>query len=166
MRPSARQLIEGIDWSIQQRVVTATEDKWAASTLRSVHCLLQHLAVRVEQEGELLHNDNSDLRDALSQTQTLLGTSVQWGEVCAVVSAELKLSWRSPSDYPSVKSLTAENEALRAAVDQLVRDLHPASREAPDGVEARALAVLDGYLERRLLREQPLFVPAFLSSTF
>lgn len=166
MRPSARQLIEGIDWSLTQRVVPVTEDRWAASTLRSIHCLLQHLAARVEQEGQLLHDDNADLRSVLGEVRDLLAGVDGWQRTCAAVAAALERPWREAGGYPTVDSLAAENDALRGLVDDMVRELHLPARRAPEGVEARVLAGLDAYLGRRLQREQPLFVPAFLSSTF
>lgn len=166
MRPSARQLIEGIDWSLQNRVAPVTEDKWAASTLRSVHCLLQHLAARVEGEGRLLHDDNSDLRTVLTDVRGLLGEGPQWQGARDAVTVQLDHHWREPGDYPTGESLAAENEALRGVVDRLLLDLHPVAVRNPDGPEAQALAEIDAYIRRRLEREQPFFVPAFLSSTF
>lgn len=166
MRPSAKQLIDGIDWSLQHRVVPVTDDKWAASTLRSVHCLLQHLSVRVEAEGALLHEDNADLRRVLGDVRGALEPTGRCDEACTDLDAVLARRWREDGDFPTVASMTEENDALRAAVDALLGSLHEPARADPEGVEVAALAMLDGYLQRRLQREQPLFVPAFLASTF
>jgi hypothetical protein len=164
MRPSARQLIEGIDWSLQNRVAPVTEDKWAASTLRSTHCLLQHLAVRVDQEGQLLHEDNADLRTVLGAVAARL-TGAPWARERSAVEAALARAWREAGAYPTVASMSDENESMRGVVDDLVSVLHgaaPDQRAVADG----ALGDVDAYLARRREREQPLFMPAFMASNF
>jgi hypothetical protein len=164
MRPSARQLIEGIDWSLQNRVAPVTDDKWAASTLRSTHCLLQHLAARVDQEGQLLHDDNVDLRSVLGAVAVRL-VDAAWAPERSRVEDALARAWRESGAYPTVATMNDENEFLRGVIDGLVVALHGV---APDqqGVADGALADIDGYLTRRREREQPLFMPAFMSSNF
>lgn len=143
-----------------------TEDKWAASTLRSVRCLLEHLAQRVEVEGPLLFEDNGDARGALaSAREHLLGVDDEriqrW---CADVAADLDPPWRQAGEYPGVGSLTGENDMLRGLVDRGIRVLHEAGA-VPDGVGDQARGDLDGYVRRRLARDQPMFSP-FMADVF
>jgi hypothetical protein len=166
MRPSARELIEGVAWSLQEKVVPVTEDPWATSTLRSVRCLLEHLAQRVEVEGSLLFDDNAEARAALARVSELLvevdDERVRgWYDHVAVTLAR---AWRGPEEYPSVSSLTQENTTLRELVDQGIRILHEVATVS-DAVRDQARAELDGYVRRRLARDQPLFSP-FMANVF
>jgi hypothetical protein len=164
MRPNSRQLIESVDWALQNKVLPTVEDKWAASALRSSHCLLQHLAVRVDLEGQLLHDDNADLRSVLAEVADLLVTSggAQGAEVGAQVADGLEPLWREPGAYPTVASLSEENIALRELVDTVLL----AATGGFAAADAQVRAALDAYVRRRLQRDQPLFIPAFLASTF
>ena len=51
MKPTTKQIIDGISWVLDNRVAPEATEAWAASSLRSVRGLLQHLSVRVEREG-------------------------------------------------------------------------------------------------------------------
>jgi hypothetical protein len=107
MQPTAQQLVRSIVWSLDERVAPHVEDKWAASTLRSIHCLLEHLAVRVEAEGPLLHEDNADLA---ATSITLVGLLAgARGSVAAARDALVAVgarTWREPGAYPTLASLT------------------------------------------------------------
>ena len=166
MRPSARELIEGVAWSLQEKVVPVTEDKWAASTLRSVRCLLEHLAQRVEVEGPLLFEDNLDARGTLANARRHLLGAAHEGihEWCDQVAAGLAAPWRQPGEYPGVASLTGENDMLRELVDLGIRILHEAGA-VTDSPRGQAREELDGYVRRRLARDQPMFSP-FMAGVF
>lgn len=164
MKPSAKQLLEGIDWSLQNRVAPVTDDQWAASTLRSVHCLLAHLAVRVHLEGQLLFEDNADAREVLATARDHLG--LQAPSKREQIDHVLGRRWRADSTYPTVASMTEENDALRTVVDELLIWLHDASDSLVTTTRADMLAELDAYVRRRLARDQPMFMPAFTSSAF
>lgn len=162
MRPSARQLIDSISWSLQEKVVPVTEDKWAASTLRSVRCLLEHLSQRVDVEGGLLFEDNRDARSTLDGVRASLAgnasgaadTTDPISAWCAAVAAGLERTWRAPDEYPSVASLSDENHDLRRLVDEGIRVLPTPARQE-----------LETYVRRRLARDQPLFAP-FMAGVF
>lgn len=167
MKPTARQLVESISWSLDARVTPHVEDKWAASTLRSVHCLLEHLAVRVDAEGPLLHEDNADLAATSATVVVLLadatGPVAETRDALAALGAR---SWRAPDAYPTTTSLAEENDAWRTAVDLLLRALRTGDEHVDPDRRAAAEAAIDDQLRRRLQRDQPLFAPAFMSSTF
>jgi hypothetical protein len=67
MRPSSRELLEGIAGALERQVAPAILDKWAASVLRSAVQLLGHLASRVEDEARILEEDNADARRVLTK---------------------------------------------------------------------------------------------------
>ena len=58
MRPSAKEIIDGVSWALDNQVAPVIDDKKAASSLRSIKGLLNHLSVRVEMEGHILNDDN------------------------------------------------------------------------------------------------------------
>ena len=167
MRPSARQLIESVDWALQEKVAPTVEDKWAASALRSAHCLLQHLSVRVELEGQLLHDDSADLRTVLAGLPATLdgAPADHGGDLRKAIAGVLDRRWRDEGAYPTIASLSEENIALREVADDVIRRLR-AEPVAADDAGRAALSELEAYVHRRLQREQPLFIPAFLASTF
>lgn len=74
--------------------------------------------------------------------------------------------WRDDGTYPTVASLTEENDALRTVVDDLLVWLHDADDSLDPKAPADVVAQLDAYVRRRLARDQPMFVPAFTSSAF
>jgi len=67
MRPSVKEIIDGMSWVLDTRVAPHVTQKWAASYLRSIKGLLLHLSERVEKEGELLFNDNQVVRELLKR---------------------------------------------------------------------------------------------------
>ena len=60
VRPTTRELVDGIANALERQVSPVVQDKWAASVLRSAVQLLRHVAVRVEDEARLLVEDNAD----------------------------------------------------------------------------------------------------------
>jgi hypothetical protein len=155
MKPTAKQLVEGITWSLDTKVAPVVEDTWAQSTLRSVRCLLLHLSQRVEQEGQLLFDDNADLREVLRHVDDLLPAGSDWRPV---IDDVLSREWRPAGAYPTVVSMTEENDALRSVVEGLL------SGDARGDGAART--ELEGWARRRLLRDQPMFMPAFMANNF
>jgi hypothetical protein len=156
MKPTAKQLLESITWSLDNKVAPVTDDKWAASTLRSVRCLLLHLATRVDLEGQLLFDDNADLREVLRRVEKSLSPGSEWRRL---IDDVLAAEWRPASAYPTVASMTEENDAMRSLVDRLLDAL----RGTEDNT---ARAELEAWIRRRLLSDQPLFIPAFMANNF
>ena len=161
MKPTAREIIESISWALDHRVEPQVEEKWAASSLRSIRCLLQHLAVRVEHEGQMLVEDNADLRDVLGQVVGNVGGVGTWRDIHSEIEGLLEREWRPPAAYPTVASLNEENEALQTGLDHVLVRLYRHG-DGLDPATADALrAELDECLIRRVGREQPMFMPAF-----
>jgi len=163
VKPTTKQLINSISWSLDNKVAPMTEDKWAASTLRSVRCLLTHLATRADLEGQLLFDDNIDLRDTLRRVETVLApVSPALG---AAISDVLRKEWRSPDEYPTVVSLTAENDAMRSVADVVLVALR-AGDVVDEHIRTEARGEVESWVRRRLVRDQPLFLPAFMANNF
>lgn len=143
MRPTSRDLIESIIAAIDATILPAVAEKQAASSLRAARTLLEHLAVRVEVEPEVLAADNRDAEGVLAGI----------GE-------------RLP-DAPTetgVRALGARNALLQRLVDQRLRAMPIAGRESDEDAAVRA--ALREYLKRRHARERDMIFPAFLGTPF
>ncbi len=149
-RPTARELIEGIAETLDRRVAPLVADQpWPASHLRSIDALLDHLAVRVELEGTILHDDNADARVVLSEVRRLL-QMYELGEVLAHL-------WRDEDDYPTIESLAEENHSLVAAVERVIALLHDEPERFDPDARHDAHQRIVAYLHRRIEREAPLY---------
>lgn len=167
MKPTAKQLIDSVTWSLDERVAPLIDDKWGSSTLRSVRCLLQHLSTRVDIEGQVLFDDNADLASTATEiVQSLASASGPLAERRDAFAEVGSRQWREPGAYPSIASMTEENDARRDALDQLLRALDPGEDGLEPEVRANVLGLADAYLRRRLQRDQPMFAPAFMASAF
>ena len=154
MRPTSREIIEGIVAAIDTTILPAVEEKQAASSLRAARTLLVHLAARVDVEGDILIADNADAEETI-------------GEILARDAAtfpRLAHALAARSDDRCLATLQVRNEALQEAVDQTLRALPRAGSEAPPEADARK--ALRAYLARRHARERDLVFPAFLGTPF
>ncbi len=61
--------------------------------------------------------------------------------------------------------MAEENDVLRAAIDQLIICLRTAD-DIVGGVRDEVLEDAAAWIRRRLLRDQPMFLPAFMASNF
>ena len=169
MRPTSRELIDGIIEVLDERVAAVVEDRWAASSLRSIRCLLVHLAARVCIEGQVLHDDNADLRAVLALAADRIDCSTAWPDLAEEIRNALDRAWRQPDAYPTVESLAEENLFLRALVDRLLQQLlvnRVAADTPADDDLVDLLAEVRAYVRRQIAREQPMFMPAFAGSVF
>jgi hypothetical protein len=162
MRPTAREIIEGIIDSLERVVMPVTEDKWAASVLRSSVSLLTHLAVRADQERRILLEDTADVRAVLAQLADRLGSSPAAAGLRQSITA-LRDQAPVPEDDPA--ALDALNEKHQEIVEKILADRAlAATRPAPQDPSLRD--DLRRYLRRRLEREQSLYFPAFTKPPF
>jgi hypothetical protein len=144
MRPSARELIEGIALSLRTRVAPlVADDAWAASELRSIDALLAHLAVRVEREAACLHADNADVRDVLGRLVA------EVDGLHAIVDPVLEDP--DADGMPTTDALHARNVAYRTAMERVIHVLHAGDHPQLDIARA--------YLVRATERERDIYEP-------
>lgn len=156
MRPTSGELIQSIVSALESQVAPQVQDKWAASVLRSAAQLLKHLAVRTEEEGRVLIEDNQDARQVLEAIAPRLLGAAAAVELCATMQGALNMA--DPAPYDSV-ALGVRNDAYQWAVERLVRH-RDVVRDA--GVHDE----LHAYLQRRLKRERHLYFPVFTGPPF
>ncbi|MET0658764.1 MAG: hypothetical protein ABW110_11480 [Steroidobacteraceae bacterium] len=161
MRPTTRELINAIVTALETQVAPAVhDDKWAGSVLRSTTQLLNHLAVRTEDEARVLIEDNEDARRVLLSLTRRLENQRSAEQLLAAAQAALNAP--DPALHDPV-GLGARNDAYQTAVEQLVR--HRDVLCQATGGEA-AHDELRAYLKRRLEREQHLYFPVFMGPPF
>ena len=161
MQPSTKQIIDGIAWVLDERVAPRTEDKWAASYLRSVKGLLLHLSVRVEQEGEILWRDITDQREVLAEAAPLVDPDLK-----SAIEDALSRRWFDPTGYRSVAMLEAENLVYRELINRLVEAAHEPAPATPAEHAKTLHGLLLSYLRRQLERERPLYAEPFAGLPF
>ncbi len=162
MIPSSRELIAGIARTLEQDVLPELANAtWTASHVRSCIMLLTHLEERVVHEGPFLYQDNIDLRTLLGRLRTDLSGPLP--DSAARISAVLDVTM-PPAGYPTIEALDAINQRLKAALDQVITDLHGA-RHSLGGSRFQAL---DGsimtYLTAALERDKVMFEKAATKS--
>ncbi|HJP40771.1 MAG TPA: hypothetical protein QGF35_03590 [Dehalococcoidia bacterium] len=166
MRPSSKEIIDGISWVLNNRVAPHATEAWAASSLRSVAGLLKHLSVRVESEGQILSEDNSDLRALLMNVAARLGDGSGTSQWTAEVRASLDKEWRATGSYPTVGSLEEENYALNSHLEKFMHLLHDAGAGIRESETTEIEADVGAYLKRQMERERPLYNPPFTGPPF
>jgi hypothetical protein len=148
MRPSARQLTEGIAESLRTRIAPlVADDAWAASELRSIDALLAHLASRVEGEAACLYADNADIRDVLARLVA------EVDGLHELVDPVLDEPEGGPADVslPTTDALHASNLAYRSALERVIHVLHAGDHPQ--------LALVRAYLVRAAGRERDVYEP-------
>jgi len=159
MRPTSRELIEGVVAAIERDVAPGVSDRWAASALRSAVQLLNHLAVRVEKEAALLIEDNADARRVLSSISVQIGSSAAAAALRPLIEEALKTPEPPPYDPPR---LDEANEALQGVIERVLRDEALAANAQTEAIRIE----LHRYLRRRLEREHLLYFPVFTGAPF
>ena len=159
MRPTTRELVEGIASALERQVAPAVQDKWAASVLRSALQLLRHVSIRVEEEARLLAEDNADAARALERAMQRLRGDAEFDALHARIVRCLELE---PVPAYDAAALAERNDLLQGAVEDLVR--HP--EKLADAAGAAALLEVREYLRRRLAREQHWYFPVFQGAPF
>jgi len=157
MLPSARALIEAIITSLDDVVIPVVTDRRAASSLRSARTLLDHLALRVDSEAEMLRADNDDALAVCSAIATRFAAHQAVSAIAAFVEA-------GPDGSPQGLTPQARNETMQTLIDAALRGLPVSGAPGAEAAEIRAM--LRGYLDRRLARERDMIFPAFLGLPF
>jgi hypothetical protein len=165
MRPSSKQLIAGIRWSFETYAVPDLTSRLGQSAGRSILNLLDHLHVRVDVEGQLLMDDNQDMRSLFEELSVLLEPALENGAGPEVrgAAAEMKervgKQYRPAGAYPTVDSLTEENEDLKRTLVKAIRALQEHKDGLPPDIYGEADQVTRAQLRRQLDREHRWIQP-------
>ncbi|MCG2840939.1 hypothetical protein L6Q21_08090 [Sandaracinobacter sp. RS1-74] len=153
MMPTSQQMLAAMQLALKEHVTPLVDDQWAQSALRSVDVILNHLQVRVAEEGPMLHADTSELLELLRAAGTRAGyADAALHDFLAEAPATL-------AGYARVDALQALNHRGREIVDRLL--LHCDAQRADAGV-AGLHADLRAYLLRHADRESGFFFPTYV----
>ncbi len=165
MRPSSKQLIAGIKWSFETYAVPDLTSRLGQSAGRSIMNLLDHLHVRVDVEGQLLMEDNQDMRSLFEELSVLLEPTIENGAgpeirgALAEMTEKLGKQYRAPGAYPTVDSLTEENEDLKRTLVRAIRALQEHKDGLPPDLYGKADQASRAQLRRQLDREHHWIQP-------
>ena len=166
MRPTIKEIADGMSWVLDERIAPITEDKWASSYLRSIKGLLKHISARSELEADILWNDIVDQRNLLDQVTKLQSLDGAWEDLIAAARDTLNQQWFDSDQYRSVADMEAENLRYWELIAELVVVIHEQPKGLAD-VEREALhEIVVKYLRRQLARERPLYGEAFSGRPF
>lgn len=166
MKPSTADIIDSIIWSLDTYVAPEVQAPFASSVLLTVGNLLRHVKLRAQQETILLVEDNADLRAVLQESVKRLAADGQLREqvqaALAAASAAVESRPGEAFSPPSVEQLSDASDALRQALDDLIRALGdvPSALQRREGYSDTRQHIR-GYLARQLKREGSLITPAF-----
>ncbi len=168
MRPSAKEIIDGISWVLDNKIAPRSDDKWTGSHLRSVKGLLNHLSVRVEEEGGILWDDIADQRRVLSEANGVIAgaDSAPWPDLRDAVADALGATWFEEGAYRSIAQMAAENLAYRELITKLIEAVHEARDSLGEARGTELHGMLTAYLRRLMAREEPLYRKPFSGKPF
>jgi len=158
MRPSVQEILAAAQKALQEKVAPVVEDQWAASALRSMDAILNHLQARVPIEGPVLYEDNEDIVALLSSL------NVDLAAADATLAEDLQrflgaAATLKETAYPAVDSLSALNIQGREVIDNLLRLCIARQDESTFG---DTHANIRTYLDRHIERERAFYFPTFV----
>jgi hypothetical protein len=158
MKPSVEDMLEAVQSALRDTVAPVVSDQFAASALRSVDAILNHLRARAPVESQVLAMDNRDLYEVFSiETQTL-----SMLEPRISLATDLDAFLAKACEQSGANVLVADLETLNLEGRGLVDELLVLCHSKPTNPEAIHMhANLRGYINRHLERESPFFFPVY-----
>lgn len=161
IHPSAAQIIRNIEATLVAVVEPAVQTTTARSALATIGHLLRHVALRIEQEGQILTDDLLVQQALLADIATYLTTAGDAVQADAIHAA-LAQSAAPDARYPSLDIMGARASLLRQAIQdaliflQVQRDTRKA-----DPAYQTIRAAIRAYLAVEVQAEGTLIHPAF-----
>ncbi|MCY3646416.1 MAG: hypothetical protein OXH07_05545 [Chloroflexi bacterium] len=160
MRPSTKELLDSIAEALDTRVAPTVTDPWAASSLRSIGTLLNHLSVRVASELTILAEGNADLREVLADACDRLegrATPSRPSMRADIEALLLDLDSRGTEGVATVALLEEASRALNEQIERLVHVVHEDRDSLGNPVHEELLGAIRRYFARQREREAPLY---------
>ena len=160
MRPSTKELLDSIAEALDTRVAPTVTDPWAASSLRSIGTLLNHLSVRVESELTILAEGNADLREVLADACDRLEgqeTPSRPSMRADIEALLLEVDSRGTAGVVTVALLEEKSRLLNEQMERVVHLVHQDRDSLGRGVHEQLLGSIRRYFARQREREAPLY---------
>ncbi|MBI1179426.1 MAG: hypothetical protein GC201_02645 [Alphaproteobacteria bacterium] len=166
MRPRTDEILRSVLWTFDEWIVPEATTPFAKSLTLTMGNLLRHVTLRVELEGDLLFEDNRELRAVLGRVadyaERATVEQLALGDLCMHLNVVLGRTFWGGDVYPSVARLVEEAMALRGALSDALR-VFLARRDVlrdDAGYQVLRREIRD-YLGRQLQREGQMIEPAF-----
>ncbi|MDE2596132.1 MAG: hypothetical protein KGL44_04550 [Sphingomonadales bacterium] len=159
IHPTCTEVLATVQTAFDEQVVPHLADSEARSAAATIGHLLRHVALRIEQEGQILSDD-------IARLEALLGRIADWFDETRAADAQPLRAALVPAlpagRYPSLTLIGERALALRAALVAAQERLQEAA--AGHGSEAGYTDLRAGirdYIAAQLADEARLIAPAF-----
>lgn len=161
INPSAAQIVRNIETVLVDIVEPAVTTTAARSALATIGHLLRHVALRIENEGQVLDDDIASLLPLLDHLSAYLDAAGDQTQARAVAAAIRRAE--PPADrYPSLAIMAERAGILRQAVQDGLQHLQQKRPERGQDADYLAVrAAIRDYLAQQLRGEAQLIHPAF-----
>ncbi|WP_336971998.1 hypothetical protein [Sphingobium aromaticiconvertens] len=161
IHPSAAQIIRTIEATLVDVVEPAVQTTTARSALATIGHLLRHVALRIEQEGQILADDILVQRALLADIATYLATAGD-ADPGDAIQAALAQAAAPDARYPSLSIMGARASLLRQAIqDALIFLQDQRDPRKADPAYQAIRAAIRTYLAAEVQAEGTLIHPAF-----
>lgn len=159
IHPTCAQVLGTIQTSFDEQIAPHLADSEARSAAATIGHLLRHVALRIEDEGQILSDDITRLRALLTQIAAWFDATGH-GDGAALHGA---VAQRLPEGiYPSLTLLGKQALALRGALVAAQARLQKLAAAHGDDAGYRALRdAIRHYIAAQLADEAKLIAPAF-----
>jgi hypothetical protein len=170
VRPSPEELIATLRASLNDTLVPAIEDRWARYVATAMDVVLQHLALRVAGEADILAEDSVDMAHTLAAVADRAASAGRAAEdrgdaAVATTWEELARIASGPTELLNgpLATATAANERLRADVVTVLGWLDRSESQLEDAAVADLRHEVCQLIRRQTDRNNTLVRPLFMS---
>jgi len=161
IHPSAAQIVRNIEATLAAVVEPAVQTTTARSALATIGHLLRHVALRIDQEGQLLADDIA-LQTALLRDIAAYFATIGEGARADAIHAILADSAETDLPYPSLTIMGEQSAQLGQAIqDALIELQQQRAARQPDPAYQTVRTAIRDYLAAQVLAEGALIHPAF-----
>jgi hypothetical protein len=159
IHPTCAEVLATIQTGFDEQIVPHLHDNEARSAAATIGHLLRHVALRIADEGQILHDDVARLEALLARIADWL-EQVGEGEPSAIRAVVIDRV--PPEAYPSLAVLADRALALRGVLVAAQEALHRlAATHGSDPVYGELRQAVRDYIAAQLADEARLIAPAF-----
>lgn len=161
IHPSAAQIVRTIEATLTDMVEPAVQTTAARSALATIGHLLRHVALRIEQEGQIVANDIAAQTGLLRDIAAYFMATGDNGQA-DIIHAALADDAEPDTRYPTLAIMAARTGRLGQAIqDALLLLQDQRDLRADDPAYPAVRAAIRDYLAGQIRAEATLIHPAF-----
>lgn len=159
IHPTCGEVLATIRTGFEAQIAPHLHDSEARSAAATIAHLLRHVALRIEHEGQILHDDIARLRALIARIATWFETV---GEGDGADLRQALAAAVPDGRYPSLALIGEQALALRGALDRAQAQLHAlAPRHGDDPAYQALRQAIRDHIAAQLADEAKLIEPAF-----